>query len=76
MKRQNILSFIIFALLIIPFLFNIFNSGEEGYFWGLWDAITLFIVNVGGILIFLSIFHNTKLCSKVFSIFIRDFRRN
>ena len=69
MKRQNILSFIIFALLIIPFLFNIFNSGEEGYFWGLWDAITLFIVNVGGVLIFLSIFHNTKFCSKDFSVY-------
>ena len=69
MKRQNILLFIIFALLIIPFLFNIFNSGEEGYFGGLWDALTLFIVNIGGVLIFLSIFHNTKFCSKDFSVY-------
>ena len=69
MKRQNILSFIIFALLIIPFLFNIFNSGGEGYFMGLWDATTLIIVNVGAVLIYSSIFQNTKLCSKDFSVY-------
>ena len=69
MKKQNILLFIIFALLIIPFLFNIFNSGGEGYFVGLWDATTLFIVNVGAVLIYSSIFQNTKLYSKEFSIY-------
>ena len=69
MKKQNILLFILFLFLVLPFLFNIFNSGGEGYYSSLWDAITLFIVNVGGVLIFLSIFHNTKFCSKEFSIY-------
>ena len=69
MKKQNILLFILFLFLVLPFLFNIFNSGGEGYYSSLWDGVTLFIVNVGGVLIFLSIFHNTKFCSKEFSIY-------
>ena len=69
MKKQNILLLILFLFLVLPFLFNIFNSGGEGYYWSLWDAITLIVVNIGGILLFLLTFQNTKLCSKNFFIY-------
>lgn len=67
MKIRNILLFTFFTLITTPFLFYIFNSGGPGYFSSLWDGLTLYIVNLGGILIFLSIFQNTSSSSKQLS---------
>ena len=69
MKKHNTLLSILFLFLLTPFLFNIFNMESEHYFGALWDAITLIIVNVGGILLFLITFQNTKSSSKSFFIY-------